>query len=412
MTSSELAVREATNGHVGREWIALLEPAAALANQVAGTGFVPRSMQGNPAAIVAAILYGDELGLGPMQALAKISVIEGKPSLSAEAQRALVLAAGHEIRPTEAGVTKVTMAGKRADTGAEASVTWTLDDAKRANLAGKQNWRMYPRQMLAARATAELCRLLFADVIGGLAATEELEDADDVVVVGTADAATSTPTTKRRRRKASTAVVAEPEADRGEETVSSPELPPLPDEPAEPLVEPTPEPDNQPAGDPEPGEPRPEAPPETPVENPEVSDADQLGFDESDGGTSPPDSGEAGADETTADGSPADSAGASPEKPPTKAQASALNALVGKLRETEVELELGGKRAPIVTTEQLWAAAATRRNVDVDTMIDLLGGRDDAGVLHWAPLRDSLTKSEASDLMTKLVDRARKWGIE
>jgi len=199
-TTTQLAVREPGNGHVSREWIELLEPAAALANQVAGTGFVPRAMQGNPAAIVAAILYGDELGLGPMQALAKISVIEGKPTLSAEAQRALVLAAGHELWIEEATTTKVTVAGRRSGSDRVSSVTWTLDDAKRAGIAGRQNWRTYPRQMLTARATAELARTIFADVVGGLAATEELEDVDPLAVGETGLEVQAEKKTTRRRR--------------------------------------------------------------------------------------------------------------------------------------------------------------------------------------------------------------------
>jgi hypothetical protein len=393
MTTTDIELRSG-NGHVSREWIELLEPAAALANTVAGTGFVPRALQGNPAGIVAAILYGDELGLGPMQSLAKISVIEGKPTLSAEAQRALILAAGHELRVDEATATRLTLSGRRSGSTEWTSVTWTLDDAKRANIAGKQNWRLYPRQMLAARATAELARLVFADVIGGLAATEEIEDADPLTLL---EAAMSGPlaepekpkTTRRKRTRKSPALEAPAE---GEETgqgedagTTAPALPPLPDEPAETLLEPTPEPE------PEPGEPRGDSP---------ADDSIELG----DSGVAGSEGEVAQDDETTASSVSGDEPDASPS------QLKALDKIVGTQRETEVELA-DGTKAPILTTAQVWAATATRRNVDVDVMIELLGGRDEAGVLHWSPLRDSLTKSEASDLIAKLEDRARKWGV-
>jgi len=207
--------------HEGRAWIDLMPAAAELAKQVANTEFVPKSLRGNPAAIAACVLYGDELGIGPMQALAKIAVIEGKPSLSAEAQRALILAAGHDLWVVESSNTKVTVAGRRSNSDHVSTITWTLDDAKRAGLAGRQNWRTYPRQMLMARATAELARLIFADAVGGLLATEELEEGEVDM-----DTGEILPTTSKRKRKA----VAKPEtSSRPGGNGSTAELPPLPE---------------------------------------------------------------------------------------------------------------------------------------------------------------------------------------
>src|SRR4029077_11505190 len=71
--------------------------------------------------------------------------------------------------------TRVTWAGRRTGTDMVIRATWTMDDAKQAGLAGKHNWKSYPRQMLSARASADLVRLLFADVTGGLAAAEEVD---------------------------------------------------------------------------------------------------------------------------------------------------------------------------------------------------------------------------------------------
>jgi hypothetical protein len=209
-------------------WLVLLAEVGQLAHAIANTDFVPKAMRGNEPAIAASILYGDEVGLSPMQALSKIAVIDGKPSLAAEAQRALILAAGHNIWLEEQTVTKVTIAGKRHDQDQIQRVTWTMDDARRAKLDGKQNWRTYPRQMLVARASAELARSMFADVIGGLAAIEELEDQD----AATAGAAEETPAApSRRRRPSRTAPVIAPVI------ASSPDGPPEP-----PLPEDTPEP--------------------------------------------------------------------------------------------------------------------------------------------------------------------------
>jgi hypothetical protein len=202
-----------------------LQETAELANQIAGTDFVPTNLRNNPAAITAAILYGDEVGVGPMQSLARIAVINGRPTLAAETQRALILAAGHDLWVEESTVTKCTIAGRRKDSDATSRITWTLDDARRAGLAGKGNWKAYPRQMLLARASAELARAVFPDAIGGLAATEELEDHPEPGN-GTNPAPTPAPKTRQRKRASVSAPATTPDQ------VPPPdlELPPLPGE--------------------------------------------------------------------------------------------------------------------------------------------------------------------------------------
>jgi hypothetical protein len=85
-------------------------------------------------------------------------------------------------------------------------------------------------------------------------------------------------------------------------------------------------------------------------------------------------------------------AGASASLKPTPGQRKKLGVLVGTLR----------NGANAITTENLWAALANSRKVDVETMIELLGGRDDEGALHWGPLLADLTRVEASDLIDRL----------
>jgi hypothetical protein len=144
-----------------------------LARRIHQTPFVPSALRGHPESVLACILTGDELGLGPMQSLRMVNVIEGRPAASAELMRALVNRAGHRIDVVESRQDRVTLAGRRRDTGAVAKVTWTIGDAQRAKLTGNPAWAKYPRSMLLARATSELCRALFADVIGGLYTPEE-----------------------------------------------------------------------------------------------------------------------------------------------------------------------------------------------------------------------------------------------
>lgn len=156
--------------------LALADDYWRLAQRVAATEFVPKALRNRPEAVVAALLSGAERGLGPMESLRSINVIEGKPGLSAEAMRALVLAAGHDIDFTESTATRCTITGRRRGSDHTTTFTWTIDRARRANLLGKDNWRHYPEDMLRARATTELCKAIFPDVTAGLAVIEVLED--------------------------------------------------------------------------------------------------------------------------------------------------------------------------------------------------------------------------------------------
>ncbi len=183
----ELVVGEVANERTDG-WIRVLQPVAELASQVAGTEFVPVAIRQKPAAITAAILFGRELEMPPMQALSQVHVVEGRPSLSAEHMRAMVLSAGHELSYDLSVPMQVTATGRRwigrnpingtPTYGAPTAVTWNIAMAERAGLLGKNNWKRHPRQMLEARATAELCRLIFADVTHGLPSVDELEDGD------------------------------------------------------------------------------------------------------------------------------------------------------------------------------------------------------------------------------------------
>ena len=47
---------------------------------ISRTDFVPKELRGNPAAILACVMYGREWGLGPMESLQLIDMIDGSPS--------------------------------------------------------------------------------------------------------------------------------------------------------------------------------------------------------------------------------------------------------------------------------------------------------------------------------------------
>lgn len=184
----ELVNRRDLRNRATDSWTDVLEEVGDLAARIANTDFVPATfkvrndageMVGSVAAVAATILAGREIGFAPMTALSSMHSIKGKVGLYAEAMRALVFQAGHEIVFQEQTAATCTVRGRRHGSDQWTSVTWTLADARQAGLLNSnKNWQTYPRQMLAARASTELCRLAFPDVIRGLASVEELETLD------------------------------------------------------------------------------------------------------------------------------------------------------------------------------------------------------------------------------------------
>lgn len=174
MTSTELELRQPSLP-AADEFSRMRE----IAQSVCKTEFVPVGLRGSPEKVLAAILAGREIGIGPMRALEHISVIDGKPNFSAELLLAKIREAGHSVTIVEHTDKQVTVKGVRRDTRDEHTVTWTLEDAAKAGIAGKHNWKHYPRTMLTWRAVTDLARFLFPDAIGGLLryTADELGDA-------------------------------------------------------------------------------------------------------------------------------------------------------------------------------------------------------------------------------------------
>jgi hypothetical protein len=185
----------------GRDTFGILGDAVRLAEVICDTELVPQVLRNRADAVAAVILAGHELGLGPMQSLQTIDLIQGRPALSPEGMRALILAKGHGLI-VETEDDRATIKCHRREWPGDlwTAYTFTMADAERAGLTAKENWVKYPRAMLTARATAEAGRATFADVLAGLSYTpEEIESfASDVTPTS------SGGTAARRRGRRST----------------------------------------------------------------------------------------------------------------------------------------------------------------------------------------------------------------
>jgi hypothetical protein len=132
-----------------------------------------------------AILYGREMGLSPIYSLNNVAVINGKPSLSADAMLAIVKRSpeygGITVDSSDEGckveLKRIYKNGVTDTTIAE----FTLNDAKKAGLYDSPGamYKKYPRRMCRARAVAFACRDAFGDILAGNYTPEELNGGKD-----------------------------------------------------------------------------------------------------------------------------------------------------------------------------------------------------------------------------------------
>ena len=161
---------------------ATVTEAIQFSEMLANSNMVPKQYMGKPQDIMVCIQWGMEMGLAPMQALQNIAVINGKPSVYGDAMMALVQASPvcdgvEESIEDETTANPVAVCVARRKGRAPVTVRFSVEDAKRADLWGKQGpWSAYPKRMLQMRARGFALRDAYPDVLKGLISTEEAQD--------------------------------------------------------------------------------------------------------------------------------------------------------------------------------------------------------------------------------------------
>jgi len=144
------------------------------------------------------VLAGMEMGFGAFASMTGIYLIDGKLSVSANLLAQAIKRSGrydYRIREHTDTACRIVFYEGGEEIGES---SFTLEDAKRAGVAGRGPWRSYPQAMLFARALSQGARWHTPDVLGGSAAylPEELgadvnEDGD---VIDTTSVIRETPT--------------------------------------------------------------------------------------------------------------------------------------------------------------------------------------------------------------------------
>lgn len=116
-------------------------------------------------------------GLHPAIAARDYHIIEGKPSLKADAMLARFQNAGGSVKWHSYTDDKVSASFAHPQ-GGEVEVTWDMPRAKQAGLANKNVWKQYPRQMLRARTISEGIKTVYPGATGNFYTPEEMMDFD------------------------------------------------------------------------------------------------------------------------------------------------------------------------------------------------------------------------------------------
>lgn len=148
-----------------------------------------QDVQGMAQAIAKSGLFGMKT---PDQALALMLVAQAEGQHPATITQDYDIIQGKAARKTHSVLARFQQMGgtvewhELSDTIADASfahkaggrlrIQWTFEQAKKAGLTGKDNWKNYPRAMLRARCIAEGIRAVYPAALGGMMVSEEAQD--------------------------------------------------------------------------------------------------------------------------------------------------------------------------------------------------------------------------------------------
>lgn len=145
-----------------------------MAGAVSESGLLPAHLRGKPANVLVILAGARALNISWFWATQSLYVVEGKLSYSAELMRGLVIRAGHKFRILEATDKVATVQIVRSDDEDHPfTYSFTMDDAKKAELSSRSTWKKFPAPMLLARATSFAVRSYCPDVLFGVVYTPE-----------------------------------------------------------------------------------------------------------------------------------------------------------------------------------------------------------------------------------------------
>jgi hypothetical protein len=160
------------------EAVAIIKPEESLTLSKVGAGLFKSGLfpnAKNEYGAWAIVQYGAELGIGPMMALKNINIISGQVACNAQLMLSLAFARGVAVQVLQETEKGCKLLFKRAGF-LDYEASFTEEDAKAAGLAGKDNWKKYPRDMYYWRAVAKGVRRIAPEAVMGLYTPDEISE--------------------------------------------------------------------------------------------------------------------------------------------------------------------------------------------------------------------------------------------
>lgn len=114
------------------------------------------------------IQAGQELGIAPFASMKGVHIIQGSIAIGATLVAGRMKAWGYDWEEIERTSTACVLRIIKPNGATAGTSSYTMDDAKLAQLTGKDNWKKYPKSMLFARAITDAARTWAPQVFAGI----------------------------------------------------------------------------------------------------------------------------------------------------------------------------------------------------------------------------------------------------
>lgn len=128
-----------------------------------------------PQEAFALMLIAQAEGRHPATIAQDYDVIQGRPAIKSSAALARFQLAGGTVRWIVSNATEAEAEFSHPK-GGTLLIRWDMARAAAAQLAGKDNWKKFPDQMLRARCASEGVRAVFPACLNGMYVSEEVQD--------------------------------------------------------------------------------------------------------------------------------------------------------------------------------------------------------------------------------------------